>query len=81
MAAGTDPRDLVLQLDALHSKGSLFPGFVLLELAADALEFSGASRADPVKYDGIRERHLSPRSTSVASTSTARATTRCVRSP
>jgi hypothetical protein len=58
LAAGTDPRNLALQLDALHSKGSLFPGVVLLELAADALEFSGASRADPVEYDGIRERLL-----------------------
>ena len=30
----------------------------MLELAADALELSGASRAEPVEYDGVRERHL-----------------------
>jgi hypothetical protein len=58
LADGTDTRDLMLQLDALHTKGSLFPGLVLLDLAADALELSGASRAQPVDYDGIRERHL-----------------------
>ena len=29
-----------------------------VDLAADALELSGASRAEPVEYDGIRERHL-----------------------
>ena len=58
LADDTDLHDLMLQLDALHTKGSLFPGFVLLDLAADALELSGASRAEPVEYDGIRERHL-----------------------
>jgi hypothetical protein len=46
----------VLQLDALHTKRSLFRGFVLLEIAADALEVSGASRAEPVEYDRLRER-------------------------
>jgi hypothetical protein len=29
-----------------------------LDLAADALELSGASRAQPVEFDGIRERQL-----------------------
>ena len=35
-----------------------FLGEVLLELAADALELSGASREQPLDYEGIRERYL-----------------------
>ena len=80
LGADTDLRDIVLELDAVHTKGSLFPGFALLDLAADALEFSGASRAEPSSMTAYGSA-TSPRSTSVASTSTARVTTRCVRSP
>lgn len=45
-------------LAPLHPKHDTFPGEVLLELAADALELSGASRQAPVDYEGIRERYL-----------------------
>lgn len=31
---------------------------MLLELAADAIELSGASRDAPIEFEGIRERHL-----------------------
>jgi hypothetical protein len=58
IAAGDDPFDLARRLEALHPKNDTFPGEVLLDLAADALELAGASRADPVAYEGIRERHL-----------------------
>jgi hypothetical protein len=58
IASATDPSDLVRQLEPLHPKNDTFPGEVLLEVAADALELSGASRRHPVEYEGIRERHL-----------------------
>lgn len=58
IAVSTDPSDLVRQLEPLHPKNDTFPGEVLLELAADALELSGASREQPVDYEGIRERYL-----------------------
>ncbi|MDQ6837823.1 MAG: hypothetical protein M3137_05665 [Actinomycetota bacterium] len=50
--------DIELQLEPLHPKNNTFPGEVLLELAADALEVGGMSRERPVAYEGIRERHL-----------------------
>jgi len=58
IAAGADPFHVVDQLAPLHPKDNTFPGEVLLDLAADALELSGASRADPIEYKGIRERYL-----------------------
>ena len=58
IAAGADPLDLVGHLEPLHPKNNTFPGEVLLELAADALDLSGASRERPVDYEGIRERYL-----------------------
>ena len=58
LAVGADPSDLVRQLEPLHPKHDTFPGEVLLELAADALELSGASREQPLDYEGIRERYL-----------------------
>ncbi|MDQ4133247.1 MAG: hypothetical protein M3179_08600 [Actinomycetota bacterium] len=53
-----DPLDVAPALAALHPKNDTFPGEVLLALAADALEEAGASRDNPVAYDGIRERFL-----------------------
>ena len=50
--------DVAVDLAPLHPEHDTFPAEVLLELAADALEISGASRHDPVQYDGIRERVL-----------------------
>ena len=35
-----------------------FPGEVLLELAADAIEEAGATRERPLEFEGIRKRHL-----------------------
>ena len=41
IAAG-EVDDLAFRLDALHPKNNTFPGEVLLELAADAIEEAGA---------------------------------------
>jgi hypothetical protein len=58
MAAAEDLDDLVARLTPLHPKNDTFPGEVFLEVAADALELSGASRDEPIEYEGIRERYL-----------------------
>lgn len=58
LAAGGDLGALVFDLRELHPRNNTFPGEVLLELAADAIEESGASRRDPIDYEDIRERYL-----------------------
>ncbi len=58
IAAEPDPLDVVPLLAPLHPKNNTFPGEVLLELAADALDEAGASRGHPIPYEGIRERYL-----------------------
>jgi hypothetical protein len=50
--------ELAALLAPLHRKNNTFPGEVLLELAADAIEESGASRERPLEFEGIRNRHL-----------------------
>ena len=42
----------------LHPGNNTFPGEVFVGLAADALDWRPASRADPVALEGIRERFL-----------------------
>ena len=42
----------------MHPAHNTFPGEVLLELAADAIELSGASRESSIEFEGIRDRHL-----------------------
>ncbi len=46
------------QLATLHPRNDTFPAEVLLELAAEAIEESGASPADPINYEGILDRFL-----------------------
>jgi len=58
LAAGRDVFDIAGDLAPLHPRNNTFPGEVLLELAADALEEAGATRADPIVYENIRERYL-----------------------
>lgn len=58
LAAGRDLGGLVLDLHELHPRNNTFPGEVLLELAADAIEEAGATRADSIDYEDIRERYL-----------------------
>jgi hypothetical protein len=50
--------DLVTELAPLHPRNDTFPGGVFLGLAADALGWCGASRADPLALEGLRERFL-----------------------
>jgi hypothetical protein len=57
IAAG-DVDDLAFRLEPLHPKNNTFPGEVLLELAADAIEEAGASREHPIELENIRERYL-----------------------
>jgi len=53
-----DVDSILEQLAAMHSRNNTFPAEVLLELAAEAIEESGASPADPIQYEGMRARHL-----------------------
>ena len=58
LPAGGDLGRLVVALRELHPRNNTFPGEVLLELAADAIEESGATRSDPIDYEDIRARYL-----------------------
>jgi hypothetical protein len=42
----------------LHPRDNTLPGVVLLRLAADAHDWCGARRADPLALEGSRERFL-----------------------
>ena len=55
---GHDFESIAEQLAALHPDNNTFPAEVLLELAADAIEESGSSPAEPMQYEGIRDRFL-----------------------
>jgi hypothetical protein len=57
IAAG-DIGDLARRLERLHPRDNTFPGEVFLELAADAIEEAGASRAQPIEFENIRQRYL-----------------------
>jgi hypothetical protein len=50
--------ELLNQLASLHPRDNTFPGEVFLRLAADALDWPGARRADPVTLEGMPERFL-----------------------
>jgi hypothetical protein len=54
----TEVAELVGGLAPLHPRNDTFPGEVLLHVAADALDWCGASRADPLDLEGMRERFL-----------------------
>ena len=57
LACGTDLIELLEGLAALHPQHRV-PGQVFLRLAADALEWCGATRAEPLPLEGLRERFL-----------------------
>jgi hypothetical protein len=50
--------ELVSELAPLHPRDSTFPGEVFLHLAADVLDWCGASRSGPLALEGLRERFL-----------------------
>jgi hypothetical protein len=58
LARDADIFELMSGLERLHPRNDTFPGEVFLHLAADALEWCGASRARPLPLDGFRERFL-----------------------
>ena len=58
LMADQDADSIMKQLLALHPRNDTFPAEVLLDLAAEAIEESGASPADPIQYEGMRDRHL-----------------------
>jgi hypothetical protein len=58
LAQGTEVAELVGELAPLHRRNNTFPGEVFLGVAADALDWCGASRADPLDLEGMRERFL-----------------------
>lgn len=58
LAAGDDVFELAASVADLHQKYNTFPGEVFMELAADAIEVAGATRSDPIPYEGLRETYL-----------------------
>src|SRR5436190_9010704 len=58
LSRGDELGDIGRALFALHPKGGLFPGDVLIEVATDALDVAGVSRASPLSYSGIRGKYL-----------------------
>jgi hypothetical protein len=58
LARDADLFELVSELAPLHPRDNTFPGEVFLHVAADALSWCGASRADPLPLEGLRERYL-----------------------
>jgi hypothetical protein len=59
LARDADIFEVLSGLAPLHPPNDTFPGEVFLSLAADALEWCGASRAEPLPLEGLRERFLS----------------------
>jgi hypothetical protein len=58
LARDADIAELLSEVAPLHPRNDTFPGEVFLHLAADALESCGASRAEPLPLEGLRERFL-----------------------
>jgi hypothetical protein len=58
LARDADISGLVSELAPLHPRDNTFPGEVFIRVAADALDWCGASRADPLPLEGLRERFL-----------------------
>lgn len=58
LADDKDLFELVRELAPLHPRYNTFPGEVFLELAAGALDWCGASQADPLDLEGLRDRFL-----------------------
>ncbi len=58
IARNTELSELAGELAPLHPRNNTFPGEVFLRLAADALDWCGASRAHPVALEAMPERFL-----------------------
>ena len=58
LARDADLFEVLSGLEPLHPRNDTFPGKVLLRLAADALQWCGASPAEALSLEGLRERFL-----------------------
>jgi hypothetical protein len=58
LARDADIFEVLSGLAPLHPRNDTFPGEVFLRLAADALEWCGASRTGPLPLEGLREGFL-----------------------
>jgi hypothetical protein len=58
LAFGQDFDSVFEKLGTLHIRHNTFPAEELLKLASDAIEESGATTADPIDFEKIRERFL-----------------------
>lgn len=58
LASGQDFDAVLEKLGTLHIRYNTFPAEELLELASDAIEESGATTADPIDLERIRDRFL-----------------------
>jgi hypothetical protein len=58
LARGDDVYDLVAAAAPSHVPGWFTPDVALLELAATALDVASPPGAEPLEYEGLRERYL-----------------------
>jgi hypothetical protein len=58
LARDADIFELVSELAPLHPRDDTFPGEVFLHVAADALNWCEASRANPLRLEGLPGRFL-----------------------
>ncbi len=58
LTSGQDFDAVLDKFAVLHIRHNTFPAEELLELASDAIDESGATTADPIDFERIRERFL-----------------------
>ena len=58
LAHADEVNEIAALLAPLHPRHHTFPAEMLLNLAADAIGVSGATRQSPLEFEGIRERYL-----------------------
>jgi len=58
LARGDDANQLAVDIADLHVRHNTFPGEVLMELAADALDTAGVERETGVAYQELLSTHL-----------------------
>jgi hypothetical protein len=61
LSSGRELDTIIERLADVHPKNNTFPAEELLELAADAIEESGATRSHPIDFERIRENYLPER--------------------
>lgn len=59
LARGDDANQLAAEMADLHVRNNTFPGEVLMELSADALDATGTERESPFAYRDLLSTHLS----------------------